>query len=75
MTFNFTASTEQQADSETGKVIYQQFFYELVNYVNYWNCILFSSVESVLIIQQLGFLINICPYSVIFVIVVCQSWT
>lgn len=71
MTFNFTASTGQQAKE---KVIYQQFFFcELVNYVNYLNCILFRSVESILIIQQLSFLIKMCPYSVIFVIVVCHS--
>lgn len=68
MTFNFTASNGQQAKK---KVIYQQFFLWIGELWKLLKCILFSSVESILIIQQLSFLIKICPYSVIFVIVVC----
>lgn len=80
-TFNFTASTGQQADSETGKVIYQQFFYELVNYVNDWNCILFSCEESILIIEQnelfdqnLSVFCHFCHrrLSVLYVVVNCS---
>lgn len=57
MTFNFTANIGQAKK----KVIYQQFFLWIGELCKLLKLYFFSSVESILIMQQLSFLIKIYP--------------